>query len=135
MWIFAMKSRDTWGGHSPDSWLIHDHQFILKGKVLMYSPQLPYYWDVRWYNFLLIVWVNSSLIFFKLFSEKIAFKIWWLTMKKFTGFIVFISFVKKIPANQRWGTHATYIQSHMKILTISVQVNYLELSFDLCDIC
>ena len=45
-WIFVMKSRDTWGGRSPDSWLIHDHQFILKGKVLTYSPHLPY-WDIR----------------------------------------------------------------------------------------
>ena len=46
VWIFVMKSRDTWGGRSPDSWLIHDHQFFLKGKVLTYSPQLPY-WDIR----------------------------------------------------------------------------------------
>ena len=46
VWIFLMKSKDTWGGRSPDSWLIHDHQFLLKGKVLTYSPQLPY-WDIR----------------------------------------------------------------------------------------
>ena len=46
VWIFVMKSRDTCGGRSPDSWLIHDHQFFLKGKVLTYSPQLPY-WDIR----------------------------------------------------------------------------------------
>ena len=31
IWIFVMKSRDTWGGWNPDSWLNHDHQFILKG--------------------------------------------------------------------------------------------------------
>ena len=39
------KSRDIWGGRSPDSWLIHDHQFLLNGKVLTYSPLLPY-WDI-----------------------------------------------------------------------------------------
>ena len=34
VWIFVMKSRDTWGGRSPDSWLVHDHQSFLKEKVL-----------------------------------------------------------------------------------------------------
>ena len=41
-----MKSSDTWAGWSHDSWVIHDHQFLLKGKVLTSSPQLPY-WDIR----------------------------------------------------------------------------------------
>ena len=55
MWIFIMKSSNIWAGRSPDSWLIHDHQFLLKGKVLTYSPQLPY-WDIR---------VSQTLIFLK----------------------------------------------------------------------
>ena len=41
-----MKTRDTWGGRSPDSLFINDHQFLLKGKVLTYSPQSSY-WDIR----------------------------------------------------------------------------------------
>ena len=63
------ESRDTSGGRSPDSWVIHDHQFFLKGKVLTYSPQLPY-WDIRvsqtTFTQLGQLWRNEQYVIFKM---------------------------------------------------------------------
>ena len=62
-----VKSRDTWGGRNPDSWLINDHQFLLKGKVLTYSPQRPY-WDIRvsqtTFTQLGQLWLNEKIIIY-----------------------------------------------------------------------